>query len=221
VRTPGIDTLTRRVATLARGALTAAQVALGAGLLAASLGLLLALAVVFVRNRVLQLTIAAYVEWMRNVPALAHLFVLYFGLASVGVRLSPLTAAVVGLGLVGAAVLCDVFAAGLRCLHVGQREAALAVGLTPAQALRSVLLPQMLRVILPALGNYASQLVKDTSIASAIAAPEVMFYARNLVTSTFQTPLIYLTAIALYAAMVLPVSWAFARLERRTAGGAR
>lgn len=218
---PGIDTLTLIVATLARGALTAAQVALGAGLLAASLGLLLALAVVFVRNRVLQLGIAAYVEWMRNVPALAHLFVLYFGLASVGVRLSPLTAAVVGLGLVGAAVLCDVFAAGLRCLHVGQREAALAVGLTPAQALCSVLLPQMLCVTLPSLGNYASQLVKDTSIASAIAAPEVMFYARNLVTSTFETPLIYLTAMLLYAAMVLPISWAFARLERRTAGGVR
>lgn len=218
---PGIDTLTLIVATLARGALTAAQVALGAGLLAASLGLLLALAVVFVRNRLLQLGIAAYVEWMRNVPALAHLFVLYFGLASVGVRLSPLTAAVVGLGLVGAAVLCEVFAAGLRCLHAGQREAALAVGLTPAQALRSVLLPQMLRVTLPSLGNYASQLVKDTSIASAIAAPEVMFYARNLVTSTFETPLIYLTAMLLYAAMVLPLSWAFARLERRTAGGAR
>jgi len=218
---PGTDTLTLIVATLARGALTAAQVALGAGLLAASLGLLLALAVVFVRNRLLQLGIAAYVEWMRNVPALAHLFVLYFGLASVGVRLSPLTAAVVGLGLVGAAVLCDVFAAGLRCLHAGQREAALAVGLTPAQALRSVLLPQMLRVTLPSLGNYASQLVKDTSIASAIAAPEVMFYARNLVTSAFETPLIYLTAMLLYAAMVLPISWAFARLERRTAGGAR
>jgi polar amino acid transport system permease protein len=218
---PGIDTLTLIVSTLARGALTAAQVALGAGLLAASLGLLLALAVVFVRQRLLQLTIAADVEWMRNVPALAHLFVLYFGLASVGVRLSPLTAAVIGLGLVGAAVLCEVFAAGLRCLHAGQREAALAVGLTPAQALRSVLLPQMLRVTLPSLGNYASQLVKDTSIASAIAAPEVMFYARNLVTSTFETPLIYLTAMLLYAAMVLPISWAFARLERRTAGGAR
>lgn len=218
---PGIDTFTLIVATLARGALTAGQVALGAGLLAASLGLLLALAVVFVRQRLLQLAIAAYVEWMRNVPALAHLFVLYFGLASVGVRLSPLTAAVLGLGLVGAAVLCEVFAAGLRCLHAGQREAALAVGLTPAQALRSVLLPQMLRVTLPSLGNYASQLVKDTSIASAIAAPEVMFYARNLVTSTFETPLIYLTAMLLYAAMVLPISWAFARLERRTSGGAR
>lgn len=218
---PGIETLILIVLTLARGAVTAAQVALGAGLLASSLGLLLALLVVFVRNRALQAVIAVYIEWMRNVPALAHLFVLYFGLASVGVRLSPLTAAVIGLGLVGAAILCEVFAAGLRCLHAGQREAALAVGLTPAQALRNVLLPQMLRVTLPSLGNYASQLVKDTSIASAIAAPEVMFYARNLVTSTFETPIIYLTAMLLYAAMVLPISWAFARLERSTAGGAR
>lgn len=222
---PGIETLILIVLTLtltlARGAVTAAQVALGAGLLASSLGLLLALLVVFAHNRVLQAVIAVYIEWMRNVPALAHLFVLYFGLASVGVRLSPLTAAVIGLGLVGAAILCEVFAAGLRCLHAGQREAALAVGLTPAQALRNVLLPQMLRVTLPSLGNYASQLVKDTSIASAIAAPEVMFYARNLVTSTFETPIIYLTAMLLYAAMVLPISWAFARLERSTAGGAR
>lgn len=218
---PGIETLILIVLTLARGAVTAAQVALGAGLLASSLGLLLALLVVFAHNCVLQAVIAVYIEWMRNVPALAHLFVLYFGLASVGVRLSPLTAAVIGLGLVGAAILCEVFAAGLRCLHAGQREAALAVGLTPAQALRNVLLPQMLRVTLPSLGNYASQLVKDTSIASAIAAPEVMFYARNLVTSTFETPIIYLTAMLLYAAMVLPISWAFARLERSTAGGAR
>lgn len=218
---PGIETLILIVLTLARGAVTAAQVALGAGLLASSLGLLLALLVVFAHNRVLRAVIAVYIEWMRNVPALAHLFVLYFGLASVGVRLSPLTAAVIGLGLVGAAILCEVFAAGLRCLHAGQREAALAVGLTPAQALRNVLLPQMLRVTLPSLGNYASQLVKDTSIASAIAAPEVMFYARNLVTSTFETPIIYLTAMLLYAAMVLPISWAFARLERSTAGGAR
>jgi len=218
---PSLDTFALIAFMLLRGAWTAAQVAAGAALIAACLGLLLALLVVFVRHRALHVAIAAYIEWMRNVPALAHLFVLYFGLASVGVRLSPLTAAVIGLGLVGAAILCDVFAAGLRCLHAGQREAALAVGLTPGQTLRAVLLPQMLRVTLPSLGNYASQLVKDTSIASAIAAPEVMFYARNLVTSTFETPLIYLTAMLLYAAMVLPISWAFTRLERNAARGAR
>ena len=214
-----MSTLLQSLATilpvLLAGAVTAVQVAAVAGALALLLGLGLALVSVFTRIALLRVAIGAYVEWMRNVPALAHLFVLYFGLASLGIRFSPKGAAMLGLGLVGAAVLCDVFSAGLRALHSGQREAALAVGLTPRQALQHVLLPQVLRLTLPSLGNFASQLIKDTSIASAIAAPEVMFYARNLVTSTFQTPLIYASALVLYAAIVFPVSWAFARAERR------
>ena len=210
-----LETFARILATLAQGAWVALQVAAGAFVLAATLGLVLAVCATFGRSRWLRWAIAAYVEWMRNVPALAHPFLLYFGLASLGLRLSPLFAAVVGLGLVGAAVLCDLFAAALKSLHVGQREAALSVGLTPLRTLRHVQLPQALRVSLPSLGNYVSQLVKDTSIASAIAAPEVMFFARNLVTSTFETTLIYLVAMLLYAAMILPIGWAFARTERR------
>jgi polar amino acid transport system permease protein len=100
-------------------------------------------------------------------------------------------------------------------LHVGQRESALAVGLTPLQCLRFILLPQALRVTMPPLANYASQLLKDTSIASAIAAPEIMFFARNLVTSTFQTSLIYILVILIYAAMLLPVGWGFHWFEKR------
>lgn len=203
------------LSTLLAGALTALKIAIGAAMLAFLLGLLLALLNVFARAQPARLLIGAYVEWMRNVPALAHLFILYFGLAELGIQLSPMAAAITGLGLVGAAVLCDVFSAGIRSLHVGQREAALAAGLTPLQALQSVILPQMLGVTLPALGNYTTQLIKDTAIASAIAAPEIMFYARNLVTSTFQTPLIYGCAILLYASVIYPVNWAFGGLERR------
>jgi polar amino acid transport system permease protein len=214
-----LDALPTIVLTLLEGAVTAAQVALGAALIAFTLGLLLALLNVFTALAVVRTAIGVYVEWMRNVPALAHLFILYFGLASIGVRFSPKGAAIVGLGLVGAAVLCDVFSAGMRALHVGQREAALACGLSPMQALRYIVLPQMLRLTLPAIGNYASQLIKDTSIASAIAAPEIMFYARNLVTSTFQTPLIYASAVVLYASIVFPVSWMFNRMERRLGVG--
>jgi len=213
------EVFTSILSTLLAGAVTAAQVAVGAALIALVLGLALALLTVFTRVALVRLAIGVYVEWMRNVPALAHLFVIYFGLASVGLRLSPKGAAILGLGLVGAAILCDVFAAGMRALHVGQREAALAVGLSPGQSLRCIVLPQMLRLTLPAVGNYASQLIKDTSIASAIAAPEIMFYARNLVTSTFQTPLIYATAILLYASIVFPVSWAFNIAERRLGVG--
>lgn len=212
--TPAMDTFVSILGTLAAGAVTALQVAVGAFMIASLLGLGLAVVRVFSRNRLVQLGLAAYIEWMRNVPALAHLFLLYFGLATVGVRLSPLLAAVVGLGLVGAAVLCDVFASGLKSLHVGQREAALAVGLTPGQTLRFVLVPQMFRATFPSLANYTTALIKDTSIASAIAAPEIMFYARSLVTSTFETTLIYLAAMLLYAAMVLPVAWGFKRVER-------
>jgi polar amino acid transport system permease protein len=213
------DALPSIASALLAGAVTAAQVACGAAVIAFGLGLALALVNVFTRARLLRVAIGAYIEWMRNVPALAHLFVLYFGLASVGIRFSPKAAAITGLGLVGAAVLCDVFSAGLRALHAGQREAALAVGLTPAQALRFIVLPQMLRLTLPSIGNYATQLIKDTSIASAIAAPEIMFYARSLVTSTFQTPLIYASAIVLYASIVFPVGWMFSRLERRLGVG--
>jgi polar amino acid transport system permease protein len=196
------------------GALTAVKIALGAFAIALVCGMGLAVTVTFVRIRLLNLAIAAYIEWMRNIPALAHMFVIYFGLATFGIRFSPLAAAILGLGLVGAAVLCDVFAAGLKSLHAGQREAALSVGMTPRQTLLWVLFPQMFRVAWPALGNYSSQLLKDTSIASAIAAPEIMFFARNMVTSTFETTLIYLATMVLYAALVLPISWGFARTER-------
>ena len=204
----------RIVLGLLGGAQVALQIAAGAFCIALLGGMLLAATVTFVRWQPLHLAIAAYIEWMRNIPALAHLFVLYFGLATFDIRLSPMAAAILGLGLVGAAVLCDVFAAGLQCIHAGQREAALAVGLSPRQALQHILFPQMFRLSWPALANYSSQLVKDTSIASAIAAPEVMFFARNLVTSTFETTLIYLAAMLVYAGMVLPVSWGFARAER-------
>jgi polar amino acid transport system permease protein len=210
-----LDTFGGILVVLLGGAVTAAQVAIGAFIIALAGGMLLAVTVTFAKFRPLALAIGAYIEWMRNVPALAHLFVIYFGLAAVGIRLSPLTAAILGLGLVGTAVLCDVFVAGLKSLHAGQREAALSVGMTPLQTLVHILLPQMLRVTWPSLGNYTSQLLKDTSIASAIAAPEIMFFARNLVTSTFETTLIYLAAMLLYAAMVLPISWGFARTEKR------
>ncbi|MGO8557796.1 ABC transporter permease subunit, partial [Rhizobium ruizarguesonis] len=76
----------------------------------------------------------------------------------------------------------------------GQAEAALAEGLTPLQKIFEILTPQAMRIALPGLGNYAVQLLKDTSVVSAIAAPEIMFCARSMVTSSFQTTMIYATA---------------------------
>ncbi|MGA8136509.1 MULTISPECIES: amino acid ABC transporter permease [Pseudomonas] len=199
---------------LLSGALTALEIALCTLVLASIGGLALAVWLTFSRSRLVQAGIACFIEWMRNVPALAHLFLIYFGLSYLGINLPAWLAAIVGLSLVGSAVLCDIFRAGLQSLHVGQYEAGLAVGLTRMQILANILLPQSLRRSLPAFANYVTQLIKDTSIASAIAVPEIMFLARNLVTSTFQTSLIYFAVMCIYAAMILPIGLGFIRLER-------
>ena len=203
---------------LLAGARITVTVTLGSLALALVLGFALALVRQFARLRAADLAIDAYVEVFRNVPALTHLFILYFGLASIGLRLSSVGAAVLGLGLIGGAITCDIFRSGFAALPGGQSEAALAVGLSPAQTIRHVLVPQAMRTALPPLGNYALQLLKDTSIVSAIAAPEIMFQARSMVTSSFETTLIYSTAAALYLALSLPLALGVRRLEVRFGG---
>ncbi|WP_213880996.1 amino acid ABC transporter permease [Pseudomonas sp. dw_358] len=207
------ETLLSLLPLLLKGALTALEIAASALLLATWGGWVLALALTFSGSRSGRGLIACFIEWMRNVPALAHLFLIYFGLSYVGINLSPWLAATIGLSLVGSAVLADTFRSALQALPVGQFEAGLSVGLTRAQVVWHVLLPQAWRQALPAYANYVTQLIKDTSIASAIAVPEIMFLARNLVTSTFQTSLIYLAVLALYAMIIVPVGLGFMRLE--------
>ncbi|WP_104663794.1 amino acid ABC transporter permease [Ensifer adhaerens] len=210
-----LSTFTLILEGLLAGAGITIAVTLASLLLSVSLGFLLALVRQFAKSPMLHALIDAYCEVMRNIPALTHLFILYFGLASLGLRLSSITAAILGLGLIGGAVTCDLFRAGFAALPKGQREAALAVGLTPLQAISDILTPQAMRIALPSLGNYAVQLLKDTSIVSAIAAPEIMFYARSMVTSSFQTTLIYTTVAVLYLAISLPLMQAIRMLEAR------
>lgn len=204
---------------LLTGARVTAIVTLASLGIAIALGFGLALVRVFSRSRLLAFLVDAYCEIFRNIPAITHLFIIYFGLASLGLRIASIPAAIIGLGLIGGAICCDIFRSGFEALKRGQTEAALAVGLTPGQTIMLILTPQAFRISLPPLANYALQLMKDTSIVSAIAAPEIMFHARAMVTSTFQTTLIYSSAAAIYLLMSLPLAWGFRRLEKRFAGG--
>ncbi|MEF3107562.1 amino acid ABC transporter permease [Raoultella sp. WB_B2P2-3] len=209
-----VETFIGLLPVLLKGALATLEIALCSLLLSCVVGLILATVLTFSRSWVLHSIIGCFIEWMRNVPALAHLFLIYFGLSWLGINLSPGIAATIGLGLVGSAVLADIFRSGLQSLHIGQFEAGVSVGLNRGQILHYILFPQALRVVLPAFANYVTQLIKDTSVASAIAVPEIMFLARNLVTSTFQTSLIYLAVMCLYAIMIFPIGLGFMRLER-------
>ncbi len=209
--------LGRILEALGTGAAVTLEVSAGALLLACGLGLALASLRYLCPNRVLGLAIGAYVEIFRNVPSLMHLFLIYFGLPYLGIKLTALAAAVTGLGLIGGAVLVDVFRAGFQAVPRGQREAALSVGLSRRLAFGLVVLPQAWRIALPPLGNYAIGLVKDTSLVAAIAAPEIMFNARQIVNETFETALVYGTAAAMYLVLTYGLGRGIRLLERRAA----
>ena len=160
-----------------------------------------------------------YIEVVRGMPALTLLFLIYFGLAPLGIVLNSFTAAVVAFGLNGAAYLAEVYRAGIQAVDPGQREAAQMLGLRRSQVMYEITLPQAVPVVLPPMGNYLVSLLKDTSIASLIAAPELMLRARDLA-GTYYLPMeYYLVAGAMYLIMAWPMMHMVRRLERHFARG--
>jgi polar amino acid transport system permease protein len=160
-----------------------------------------------------------YIEVVRGMPALTLLFLVYFGLVPLGIVLRAFSAAVVALGLNGAAYMAEVYRAGIQAVDVGQREAAQMIGLRRPQVMRHVILPQALPVVLPPMGNYLVSLLKDTSLASLISAPELMLRSRDLA-GTYYLPMeYYLLAGVMYLVMAWPMMQAVRRLERHFARG--
>jgi His/Glu/Gln/Arg/opine family amino acid ABC transporter permease subunit len=163
----------------------------------------------------------AYVEIARSVPALVILFLVYFGLAPLGLALDAFPAGVIGLSLSHGAFMGEVFRGGLEALHKGQREAALAVGLTPFAGLRYILLPQTIRIVLPPAVNMLIVLLRDSSLCYFITTPELMLRVRDL-TSTYFLPLhLYLLAGAIYFVIAFPLSLLARRLEKSMSRGLR
>jgi His/Glu/Gln/Arg/opine family amino acid ABC transporter permease subunit len=166
-----------------------------------------------------QWPMVAFVELGRGTPALVILFLIYFALPDQipALSLDSFTAAVIGLGLQGGAVLSEVFRAGIEALDRGQGEASMALGMTPAQTMLDVIAPQAIRVVLPPVGNYAIGLLKDTSIASIIAAPDLMLRAKDLASSSFLPMQVYCLVAVFYFALSYPMSLAVAHLEFKLA----
>lgn len=210
--------LTEWLPQLVTAAGTTLRMALLAFVVAFVVGLVLALAKLSSASPA-RVMAATYIEVMRGIPALVILFLIYFGLADFGIVFDAFTAAVIGLGLNGAAYLAEVFRAGILAVHRGQREAALTVGMTPLMAMRFVVLPQAFRVVLPPVANFGIALLKDTSVASIISAPELMLRARDLASSSFQPMEVFLLAAVIYLVMSLPISILVRRLEVRFARG--
>jgi His/Glu/Gln/Arg/opine family amino acid ABC transporter permease subunit len=198
---------------LLRGAIMTVGVAVGALAMALVVGLVVAL-IRMSPFRILRVLAGAYIELLRGTPALAQLFVIYFGLPDIGIHVEPVTAAIIGLGINGSAYLAEIYRAGIEAIHKGQVEAALSLGMTPARTMQYIILPQAVRLMLPPITNFSIILLKDTALVSVVAAPEIMFYARNLVTETFLSMHVYLLVALMYLSMTIPMGRVVARLER-------
>jgi len=199
--------------TLLGGWPTTVKVAIGALLFALIFGLVIAL-LRLSRWRWLRVPAIAYIEFFRGTPLLVQLFVIYFGLPDADIEPTPFQAAIIGMGLNGAAYLAEIYRAGIEAIHRGQMEAALSLGMTPSRAMQYIILPQAVRTMLPPITSFAIVMLKDTAVISVIAAPEIMFYARNLVTETLQSAVVYSMAGAVYLCMTIPMARLVARLER-------
>jgi His/Glu/Gln/Arg/opine family amino acid ABC transporter permease subunit len=182
------------------------------------LSLLLGLGLALARESRLKLLRGAaisFIELFRGTPLLTQLFIIYFSLSSIGISFSPFSAAIIGLTLNSGAYIAEIYRAGILAVDIGQREAAQAIGMTSLQAMIVVVLPQALRACVPNLANYGVIILKSTSIASIVSAPDLMMQAHDLSSEYFMPMEVYLLTAAIYIVMAFPLSRAAGRLEAR------
>jgi len=166
-----------------------------------------------------------YIWLIRGTPLLVQLFLIYFGLPQLGIKLDAFPSSVLGLGINSGAYLAEVFRGGIEAVPVGQTEASLSLGMGKFLTMRRIILPQGLRIALPSLGNQFIISLKDSSLCSVITMSELLQTSQRFASVTFASMEFYTAAAALYLLMTTVLSAALRSLEwrlsteNRTKGG--
>lgn len=183
-----------------------------------AIGLVIAVVVALMRlsgKTVLAGLARAYISVIRGTPLLVQLFVVFYGLPSIGVRLDPWPSAIIAFSLNVGGYAAEVIRAAILSVPKGQWEAAHTIGMSRGLALRRIILPQAARVSVPPLSNTFISLVKDTSLASVILVVELFRQAQQIATVSNQFLLIYLEAALVYWVICLILSFGQDALEKR------
>ncbi len=162
----------------------------------------------------------AYVELFRNTPLLIQLFFIYFALPRVGIHLSAEMCGIVGLALLGGAYMAETFRAGLEAVDPIQNETALSLGMSKAQVIRYVVLPQAVALSVQSFVANIIFLLKETSVFSAISLMDLMFVAKDLIGLYYNTTECLVMLVIFYLIIILPVSILGTVVERRMRHGA-
>ena len=189
-------------------------VTVGSLLLSTALGLVWALmrvSGIWILDRLARLL----VNFIRGIPIIVQLFYIYFVLPDLGITLTALQAAIIGLGIAYSAYQAENFRAGIEAIDHGQIEAAQSIGMGWWMVMRRVVLPQAFRIILPPYGNVMIMMLKDSSQASTITVAELALQGKLIASSTFKNTSVFTLVALLYLCMSLPLMHLVGRLEKR------
>jgi polar amino acid transport system permease protein len=159
----------------------------------------------------------AYIQVFRGTPALVQLFIIYFGLPDAGITLSRLMSAYIALGLNSGAYQAEYFRGAIQAIGSGQMKAARAIGMTRIQAVRFIILPQALRLVIPAWSNEPISLLKTSAIAFLISVPDLMTEAKFVASKTYNPISSYLAAAVVYLVLAFMVNGIMGWLEKKSA----
>lgn len=178
-----------------------------------ALGTALALGKIYGSKPIRWLT-GSYIELFRGTPLLVQLFILYYGLPAWGFRLSPEMAAIIGLGLNSGAYSAEYFRGAIQSINEGQMTAARSMGLTKSKAIIYIILPQALRLAIPSWSNELIYLLKYTSLAYIINAPELMGQAKIIGAETFRYFEVFSVVALIYLVIVIILTGVLDRVEK-------
>ncbi len=168
-------------------------------------------------NWLLRFPSSLYISFMRGVPILVILFILYFGFPVIGIEFTALQAAVIGFSLNSAAYIAEINRSAINAVDRGQWEASASLGLTYWQTLRSIILPQAVRIALPPLSNVMLDLIKASSLAAMITVPEIFQHAKIVGGRELDYMTMYILIALIYWAICSVVAVLQRYLEKRAA----
>ena len=196
-----LSVITRNLPLFLRGVFLTCEISFFAIVLGLVIGIIAAAARTS-RFKALHVVGASYVEVFRNTPLLIQIFIIFFGLPGLGIKLSPYVSGLTALVLYVGAYNTEVIRAGLEAIPRGQTEAAKSLGLTGVQTFLYIILPQAFRISLPALGNNWVALVKNSSLVSVIGMVELTWVASDLNALTFRSFELFGAATAFYLILI-------------------
>jgi His/Glu/Gln/Arg/opine family amino acid ABC transporter permease subunit len=173
------------------------------------------------RFAVLRVLSKGIIDVLRGIPPVVFIFILFFGVGSSIIRWEPLPAAIIGLALISAGHLAEIYRGGLLAVHAGQFEAAAALGLGQTTTFAKVIGPQAFRVAIPGMVTWLISLLKDSSIVSTIGVAEIMFVTNQNARSTGEGLLPFIIAGVVYIALGTPLAAVSRWLEKKLSFGRR